>query len=198
MAFIYEKYKPEIDKCVEDIRKIIQLYNVVLTKDPKDSYAEKKQRELYTYLNEMKKELRDLPNSDEGYIKYISKMKEYFLNAQDEYDKTYAGKLRPDATKEDAKKALIKAIDEFQKLIKRLTDFNNQYKSKGNHTDNYACVKLINELKEKVMKYESESLKEEKPLKPNYDKYIYGLNIVIEYYKKLVESTIRDQKITFS
>ena len=196
MASLYWNYKPEIDKCIEEIKKIIQLYDVVLTKDPKDSYAAKKQYRLFVDLDKKKNEMLDLPDDDEKLKKFIIDFKEYISNAQSEYDKTYAGKLRPDATKEDAKKAFIKASDEFQKLIKRLTDFNNQYKSKGNHTDNYACVKLMNELEGKIEYYETELLKEEQVLKPNYDKYILRLDSIIEYYKRNVESTIRDQSNT--
>ena len=200
MAFLYEKYKPEIDKVIEDIKKVIKLYDEVLTKNPKDSYAEKKQNELYIYLNKKKKDLKDMPNRADEFEYYISEMKKYLANARSEYNKSYAGRVRADATKEDAKKAFIAASAEFRALIKKLRDFNNQYKQneRGNHTDNYAAMKLMKEIEEKIGKYDSELSKEEQTTKPNYDKYIQGLNSAIEYYKKNVESTIRDQSSNFS
>jgi len=199
MAYLYGKYKPEIDQIIEDIKKVIKLYDEVLTKNPKDSYAEKKQYQLFIYLNKTKKDLLDLPNRADEIEYFISEMRKYLENARSEYNKSYAGRVRPDATKEDAKKAFMTASDEFRALIKKLRDFNNKYKQneRGNHTDNYAAMKLMKEIEEKIGYYDSELSKEEQAAKPNYDKYINRLNSIIEYYKKNVESTIRDQSNTF-
>ena len=194
MENFYEKYKSQIDKCFKEIDELIDLYKNILAKNPHDQNAENKQSQLYFFKNQKKNDLKDMPNREYDYMDYIDSMNKYISSQRENYNDTYIGKVKSSYTKKDAKEALDKAIIVLDAAYKELKGFNLKYKAKGNHTDNYAAIKVMKEIEKAKISYKEELIKEEKKPSPNYENYIKHVESDANYYRKYAKSTIRDQQ----
>ena len=194
MESFYEKYKPQIDKCFKEIDELIDLYKIILAKNPHDQNAENKQSQLYFFKNQKKNDLKDMPNREYDYVDYIDSMNKYISSQKEYFNDTYIGKTKSSHTKKEAKEALDKALIVLDATYKELKDFNLKYKAKGNHTDNYAAIKVMKEIEEAKISYKEELIKEEKKTSPDYESYINKVESDSNHYKKYAKSTIRDQQ----
>lgn len=194
MGNLYQEYKPKIDKCFNELKTWIEKYEQILTRNPKDQFAENKQTQLYFYLNNKKKELEDLQNHRSYYDVYIEEMNNYIAGVKKSFDEKYLGKFFSSKSLNDAKKALEKCVEELTVSLKEIKDFNTKYKQKGNHTDNYAAIKVMKEIESKIQYYKDELVNEQKKSAPNYLELINRFESGYNYYRRLVKSTIRDQQ----
>ena len=194
MENLYQEYKPKIDKCFNELKMWIEKYEQILTRNPKDQIAENKQTQLYIYLNNKKKELEDLRNHRSYYDAYVEEMNNYIAGVKKSFEEKYLGKFFSSKSLSDAKKALEKCVEELTVSLKEIKDFNTKYKQKGNHTDNYAAIKVMKEIESKIQYYKDELVKEEKKSAPNYSELINRFESASSYYRRYVKSTIRDQQ----
>lgn len=195
MGDLYQEYKPKIDKCFNELKTWIEKYEQILTRNPKDQIAENKLTQLYIYLNNKKKELEELRNHWSYYDAYVEEMNSYIAGVKKFFDEKYLNKISSKSvTEKEAKKALDKCVEELTASLKEIKDFNTKYKQKGNHTDNYAAIKVMKEIESKIQYYKDELVNEQKKSAPNYSELINRFESASSYYRRCVKSTIRDQQ----
>lgn len=193
MDNLYLEYKPKIDKCFDEIKALIEQYEKMLTRNPRDRYAESKQSQLYFYLTQKKKDLQDMPNRRGEYEYYIDDMNKHIQGAKKGFNDQYSEKVSS-KNLSDARKALDKGIADFNASLKEIKDFNTKYKQKGNHTDNYAAIRVMHEIESAMLLYQDDFLKEKQKPSPQYDEFVNRIESATSYYRRLVKATIRDQQ----